>query len=104
MCTSGSITPTQAIDNRFQNQINRANWGDTNETMNACQENRLEARDSRIENRAMIDESQNGGQLTSGEYDRLNARLNNVSQSIFGFNQGQFPPSELLPGKPTQPA
>lgn len=89
--SNSSITPAQAVNNRFQNEMNRAEWGEQNGTMTRRQENRLNARDARIENRADQDEAANGGQLTGGESQRLETRLNNVSNSIYGFNQGQYP-------------
>ena len=71
------------VDQRLENQQDRVDAGVNKGQINAKQEARDNARDSRVAQRLSADEAKNGGKITKGEQRRLNRALNRNSRHIY---------------------
>ena len=71
------------VDQRLENQQDRIDAGVNKGQINAKQEARDNARDSRVAQRLSADEAKNGGKITKGEQRRLNRALNRNSAHIY---------------------
>ncbi len=71
------------VDQRLENQQDRVDAGVNKGQLNAKQEARDDARDTRVAQRLSADEAKNGGKITKGEQRRLNRALNRNSRHIY---------------------
>jgi len=71
------------VDQRLENQQDRIDAGVNKGQINAKQEARDNARDTRVAQQLSADEAKNGGKITKGEQRRLNRELNRNSRRIY---------------------
>lgn len=71
------------VDQRLENQQDRIDAGVNKGQINAKQEARDNARDTRVAQKLSADEAKNGGKITKGEQRRLNRELNRNSRHIY---------------------
>ena len=71
------------VDQRLENHQDRIDAGVNKGQINAKQEARDIARDTRVAQQLSVDEAKNGGKITKGEQRRLNRELNRNSRRIY---------------------
>ena len=71
------------VDARRENQQDRIAQGIRSGNLNAGQTARLEKQESAVNQEVHADRSLNGGKLTSGERNQVNAQQNNLSGKIY---------------------
>ena len=70
------------VDQRLENQQNRVDSGVASGTINAKQEARDNARDTRVSQQLSADEAKHNGHITKKEQTQLNKELNHNSGDI----------------------